>query len=290
VSHFDWYSGSFHGDHAGFVGAVCERAGACVESREKGRHGFAHAVRLRADRGFHALVQWGGALHGDRVHAAFSGWRTNEGAELFRELVPWHRLSRVDVAEDLVGDGAMSELRRLSSAIARQHGVKRCRIVPDDEGAGETIYIGSRTSPVFARIYEKGKQLRADREHIDAAQLAVDLKGHPLEAWVRCEVEIKPKSQAKDPRLAHLAPDAYWGAAQWSADLFERLGGAHVERIRVGSVWRPDDYTRTVRALVGQYGRFLESLCDDLGSWACVGAQLGDEIAAARARKAGGRS
>lgn len=254
---------------------------------EKGRHGFAHAVRLRADRGFHALVQWGGEMHGDRVHAAFSGWRAGEGAALFRELVPEHRVSRVDVAEDVVGDDAMAELRRLSWSVARSHGLKRCRIVPDDDGAGETIYLGSRSSPVFARIYEKGKQLQQERgnEYIDAAQLASDLKGHPVESWVRCEVEIKPKSHAK-AAMGHLAADEYWGASPWTQDLYKRITGAHVERVNVGSVWRPDDYARTMGALLDQYGRFLEGLVDDLGSWSCVGAQIGDELA--RRRKARG--
>lgn len=288
MSHFDWYSGSYHGDHADFVGAICERLRAGVDGgREKGRHGFAHALRLRGDRGLHALVQWGGELHGDRVHAAFSGSRAGDGAALFRELVPQHRVSRVDVAEDVVGEGALRELQRLSGKVARSHGLKRCRVVPDDAAGGETIYVGSRSSPVFVRIYEKGKQLKATGEMVDAAQLAVDLKGHPVDSWVRCEIEVKPKSHAK-AAMSHLAAEAFWGTSPWSADLYHGLTGARVERVVVGSVWRPDDYTRTMRALVGQYGRFLEGLHSDLGSWSCVGLQLGDELAKAREARGDG--
>lgn len=49
-------------------------------------------------------------------------------------------------------------------------------------GSGETIYIGSRTSETFARIYDKNKE-----------QAASNPEFKPLPHWVRFELEIKKR-------------------------------------------------------------------------------------------------
>ena len=282
MSHFDWYSGSYRGDHRLVATAVCENIGAFLEGPiSKGRHGFASKAHLQADRGLSCTIQWGGDLHGDLVHVAFSGWRSGEGASLLRDVVPQHRVSRVDVAEDVCGPGAFSQLQKLSSRIARDHGLKRSRIVPDNPMSGRTVYVGSRTSPVFVRIYEKGKQVLTSHARgatmVDAQQLGVDLKGYPIESWARCEVEVKPKAHARSD-LAHLPPERFWGCSEWTSALYRDLSGSDIERINVGSVWQADDLSRTVRSMLKQYGRTLERLHADLGSWECVGLQLGHEL------------
>jgi DNA relaxase NicK len=197
----------------------------------------------------------------------------------------------VDVAEDVCGPGAYGQLQRISARVARDHGLKRSRIVPDNPLSGRTVYLGSRTSTVFVRIYEKGKQVIAGVSSgaatVDAQQLGVDLQGHPLDTWARCEVEVKPKAHARQ-ELVRLAPEQFWGCASWTADLYKDLSGSDVERINVGSVWQADDLTRTVRSMLNQYGRTLERLHADLGSWECVGLQLGDELAQLRSPSARG--
>lgn len=277
MSKFDWYSASYRGSHALVVGAVEEKLGGWVEKAEKGRHGFENALRLRADRGFHAFTQWGGSLHGDLVHVAFSGGRSGEGAQLLRELAPGHRVSRVDVAEDIVGPRALAELSRLSARVARDHGVKRTRILPDNRDEGLTIYLGSRLSPVFGRIYEKGKQLKHSDLQVDEVALNEELKGYPLESWVRCEIEVKPQSHAKG-YVAGLSPEEVWGCSGWSADLFHQLTGIESPRVSVGAIWKADDLTRATAHLVEQYGATLRALRALEGSWPAVGALLGDMV------------
>lgn len=143
---------------------------------------------------------------------------------------------------------------------------------------GRTIYLGSRSSPCFVRIYEKGKQVLSQAHSVDLDSLRHEFRGNDLTHWVRCELEVKPKSNARGG-LSHLEPDAYWGASRWTADLAQALTGDEYARIRIGSVHRATDAERTMRAMLTQYGRFLHSLRDDLGSWDCVGLQLGDELA-----------
>lgn len=281
MSHFDWYSGSYRGDHSVIVRAVVANLDAYGKGVRKGFHGFEKSLRLEADRGLACQVQWGGDLHGDLVHVAFSGWRSGEGAVLLRDVVPEHRVSRVDVAEDVCGPGSYSQLQRLSARVARAHNLKRSRIVPDNPIAGRTVYLGARTSPVFVRIYEKGKQVLGELEkgtlQVDPALLGVDLQGHPIETWARCEIEVKPKAHAREA-LARYEPEQFWGCSDWSARLYRDLAGVEVPRIRVGSVWQADDLSRTVRSMLKQYGPTLEKLCVQLGSWQCVGLQLGDEL------------
>jgi DNA relaxase NicK len=201
--------------------------------------------------------------------------------------VPQHRVSRVDVAVDFAGDRAWSTLRALGMRVGRAHKVKRSEIVPDESSEGRTLYIGSRTSPAFCRIYEKGKQVLSGKEVIDFSGLSEELRGEPLDTWVRAELEVKPKAHIKSV-LSQLPPENFWGVSEWSCDVYRELGGSDVPRISVGSVWRADDYTRTVRALVRQYGRFLERMADDLGAWDCVGLQLREELAELRKVSRGG--
>ena len=293
MSHFDWYSGSYRGDPRRVGDAVLANMGAELSGPvSKGRHGFERAARFAGPRGLACTVQWGGHLHGDLVHVAFSGWRAGDGAELLRDVVPEHRVSRVDVAEDLCGPGAYSELQKLSARVARDHGITRSRIVPDNPLSGRTVYVGSRQSPVFVRIYEKGKQVAAaisgGSSKVDAQQLGVDLKGHALQTWARCEIEVKPKAHARS-ELAHFPPESFWGCAEWTASLYRELRGVDVPRVKVGSVWQADDLSRLVRSMLAQYGRTLERLHHDHGSWCAVGNYLGDELQAIRNPKPRGR-
>lgn len=138
--------------------------------------------------------------------------------------------------------------------------------------------MGSRKSPVFCRIYEKGKQVLAGREHVEAEQLPADLKGHNLSSWVRCEIEVKPKPRIAREALAGYSPDAVWGVSDWTNELREHLGSPSVERINVGSVWKASATERMWRSLMAQYGAFLEDQASDLGSWECVGLQASHEL------------
>lgn len=66
----------------------------------------------------------------------------------------------------------------------------------NDTNEGKTFYIGSRQSPKFTRVYEKGKQL-----------------GEETSKWVRFEIEFKSGGHAYIPFEILVTPDAFWSGA-----------------------------------------------------------------------------
>lgn len=106
------------------------------------------------------------------------------------------RLTRVDVAaDDFAGAYPIHmAIQWLEAGSFDNRGQKPKRQLVDDfdSGEGKTLYIGSRQSEKFLRVYEKGREL-----------------GDPASEWVRYEAEFKA-SRRKELTLDILRdPDAY---------------------------------------------------------------------------------
>jgi hypothetical protein len=270
MSKFDAYWATFWGEEAIFQGDVvprlfdsvivefARRLGAEIDQPQyKLPGGYAEAFNLVKDGDVlcHFLTGGSGSAagsHGIRVQGAASP----QVAKLIRELVPQHGLSRVDVAEDYCGEGVFDFLVGLAEGVALEHRVELRR-----EGAGwydhqrdkgRTLYVGSRKSAVFMRIYERGKKLLGEGQQADPN-------------YVRVEIEIKPSSKAKR-LLGFVEPDAFWGAAAWTKALYVLMGSDELERIKVGTVWSKPDMERTIQALARQYGAALMRLREQAGS------------------------
>jgi hypothetical protein len=171
-----------------------------------GRFNYLHAstVTLGDDR--IATVLHGGPNGQPNVEA--SGEQAPALADLLRSKGP-HRVTRCDVAVDLYGQGVYRQLEAIGLAIAEQHRLKSQRIHhPLNEHLGSTLYLGSRKSPLFARIYEKGKADAAKYGHQDA----------DLDPWVRLELEVKPEKEMK-ALASTLPPEAFWGCGVWTRQL-----------------------------------------------------------------------
>lgn len=132
---------------------------------------------------------------------------------------------------------------------------------------GRTLYLGSRSSSVFARLYEKGKE-----------QLAKGNDEAPAD-WVRLELVYRPKGRPAREAASHLSPLDMWGVALWSRSLLDAVSGVKVARAAL-SAYQPGDDERALRALVRQYGATLERLRDRLGSDEAVGKWIMRKIAA----------
>jgi len=233
------------------VDAVLESAGegASVESG-RGRFNYVNSTTVSVGGDRVATVLHGGSNGHPNVEA--SGERAPALAELLRARGP-HRVTRCDVAVDLYGEGVFQGVELIAHGIAADHGLKLRKIAsPIDRSAGETVYIGSRDSSVFGRIYEKGK---ADAAAYGGASPAT------LNLWVRVELEVKPAKEMK-ALAASMAPEAFWGVSTWTARLAaEALAMApdpipfHPRRTAT------DD--RAFAFMCAQYRNLLRRRCDD---------------------------
>lgn len=272
---FDWYAGTVHGleNPMVVVGALRELLPVSEVQEARGLHGYRQRFRLLGREGGElASVMVGGIEH---PHAWASGQDTPAFVEAFRTAFPRHRVSRMDAAEDFDREGSYLQLRGVCKAVRERTGVKGREIVPDQPEDGRTYYLGSPSSPVRTRLYEKGLQERA-RTIGDPD----DISPH----WTRLEAQVRPQKAARDT-AATATPEQAWGYAQWLQTLASESMGLDIPRVQ-GRVWQPSDDERALTFMAEQYAAPLDRLRLELGDWACVGLQLGEMVRAHMARKA----
>lgn len=270
MSKFDAYWATFRGESALYRGELvprlfdsvlvdmCRELDATPEipkSKLPGGYQEAYALVRGGEVVCHMLTGGTGSAegtHGIRVQGAASP----EVAKLIRELVPSHAPSRIDVAEDFCGEGFFDWIvpRVEEIAIRRRVSLRR-----EGEGwyehqrdKGRTLYIGSRDSVVFGRIYERGKKLLGEGQQADPN-------------YVRIELQVQPKSKSKS-LLGMVEPDGFWGASAWTKELATLMGADQVQRIKCGTVWSKPDIQRSIQALARQYGQTLLDLVNMAGS------------------------
>lgn len=271
MSKFDAYWATFRGDSAVYRGQVVPRLfdAVCVDfcreldatpeiPKSKLPGGYQEAYQLVSSGGdvlCYMLTGGTGSAegtHGIRVQGAASP----QVAKLIRELLPSHSVSRCDVAEDFCGEGFFDWIVGKAEEIAMRRGVLLERVgegwYPHQRDKGRTLYVGSRKSTVFLRIYERGKKLLGEGQQADPN-------------YVRVEMQVQPKSRAKS-LLGMVEPDGFWGASSWTKELAQVMGADHVQRIKVGTVWSKPDMQRSIQALARQYGQTLLDLVQVAGS------------------------
>jgi hypothetical protein len=177
-------------------------------------------------------------------------------AEVLRSEFPRHRVSRLDSCEDYHHKDAYPYLRNIGLRIAKQFNVKVREItkpLPESDD-GCTLYIGSPSSAIEVRIYEKAKQLRVGSE------------------WVRAELQVRPQKRVKDV-AAILSPEQLWGLGKWSKALAIELGQTDLQRVDV-QIYQPSDDQRAYRHMLKQYGKMLGRMLATHGSPEAVGGQI----------------
>ena len=157
---------------------------------------------------------------------------------------PDAKITRIDLAhDDLYGDylsvdwfndqddkgGFTNGIRR--STVEQRGSWKRIT------GKGRSLYIGSRTSSKFCRIYEKGKQL-----------------GDKNSNWVRCEVEYKSKDLFI-PLNVLISPSQFFLASYPCFHVFDsKVKPQDFERIQTQE---KITYVDSLALVKKQYGRYL---------------------------------
>jgi hypothetical protein len=138
---------------------------------------------------------------------------------------------------------------------------------------GRTCYLGSPSSHTRLRLYDKAEELRHQFQH-DPVKLATI----PAEL-ARLEVQVRPQTPAAKRAAASVDPVVLMGSAAWTRELMRLVSGLELQPFEAGKVWRQADDDRAYAALLSQYGALLRRVAGDLGSWECLGLQIGNDLA-----------
>lgn len=235
---WDW-SATTHEGYAGVVDDLVAALGAEYVEMGKGLQGWSQSVKAYDAGGYQAgAVYFGGGR--DDVHVV----ATSAAAEAARPAVVGighARTARVDTRvdtllpfEDLRGiceslGGRGTKVTYMESRVLTGDG--------DSDAAGRTLYVGSPTSAVRVRVYEKW----------------LESPGLYVEGTNRVEVQLRPPSRAKEAVSA-------WGPAETfcASKLTRRLAQAlELDIAQPGTLQKSKgtpDLQRSLEAMGDQYG------------------------------------
>lgn len=273
MARFDWYQAT--------VGAEVPDIRACLsdlverpvwEPQKRAKQGYAFADHLIGPDGTAAQIWWGGSH--PFPHVVLSGGDAHEGAMLLRARWPEEQaVSRVDSCIDYIEPGAYDRLQGLALQVAAAE-----RVTVGTAGdhlltmKGRTVYLGAPSSHTRLRVYDKAEQLRGVFAK-DPAKLA-EIPEH----LARFECQVRPQTSRARYEASKADPMAVMGSAKWMRVLMGLVAGIELEPWQAGKVWRQSDDDRAYAAVLAQYGGMLKRLRDDLGSWECVGLQIGQDL------------
>lgn len=257
---FDWMQATIREDVDTITATVAGALRGDVEEA-RGLNGYRASRFIKRDDETLARLLYGG---NGNPHLMASGAATDEVVPVLRSS--WagiHEVTRMDSAQDFDQVGGYDRLRSVLLDVGSSARLADMEIVSNKGGVrSRTTYLGSPSSRVRVRLYEKGC-MQHQLGDVEASL-----------GWVRLEGQFRPTGQ--DARLAASALDPVesWGLSAWTRDLARAAFGADVERVTMQPKREPD-YTRAVEALRRQYGGVLERALRVEGSWDKVGQLLG---------------
>jgi hypothetical protein len=191
-------------------------------------------------------------------------------------------VTRADVREDFSDAGAFDRILPQLVEVAKAHRVKL-----DTRGdhlltmQGRTVYLGSPSSAVRQRLYDKAAELRS-KFAADPVKLAT-----VPEHLTRLEAQVRPQTAEAKLAFSTIEPMDVMGSSAWLREVWRRVAGMELEPVQVGKPWRQSDDERSYAYMLSQYGRLLERMKQDAGSWECVGLQIGHDLAEREKAKRG---
>lgn len=268
---FDWYQATIPAPVDDVLEACCDLAETVSLEHSKGMHGYATRTAVMADGS-----PVGHVLHGGThayPHVQFTSDAAQAGADLIRARFPEHFVTRVDACEDFDEEGAFDRILPVLLQAAERH-----RVRVDTRGdhllrrEARTVYLGAPSSAVRLRQYDKAAELRAKFAR-DPVRLAM-----VPQSLTRLEAQVRPQTQVSRQLFASIEPMAVMGSSPWLRDVWRQIAGLDLEPVQVGKPWRQSDDERAYSYLLAQYGGLLARMKEDLGSWACVGEQIGFDL------------
>lgn len=276
---FDWYQATIPHPVDDVVEALSDLHRDQLRiSHQRGMHGYAQSTVLCHEVLGDLARIWHGGTH-PHPHATVSGQWAQPGAELIRTSFPDHTVSRLDVKEDFDGEDTFDRMQAQLLDVAT-----RCRVKVDTRGdhlltkKGRSTYLGSVKADVRMRLYDKAEEMRSklapSRHNPDEWYRMHGVPDH----LTRLEAQIRPHTREAKRVFASIDPVDALGSSAWMREVWKQVAGLDLRPVQVGKGYRQSDDERAYRYLLAHYGGVLRRLQADLGSWECVGLQLGDDL------------
>lgn len=237
-----------------------EHLGGEWEAEAKGRNGYCHHWVLVRDGETicSGLSEGTGDAAGSHQIEAQGHYAVEVREALNATIGPTgYATARRDTCFDFIDDDAFTMFHQLA-AIGRlmcqqewmgYEQMGKGWLVP---GGTMTIYLGSRSSVAYMRIYTRGLKTLAEGGQDDPRR-------------VRVEIEVKPSKKAGKESLSMVDDHALFGCAKWSQEFMRRAGIEGIDRVKVGAIWKPSDQDKAIHHLMTQYGGLLRDLLDKNG-------------------------
>lgn len=257
---FDWMQKTIHEDPAEIFDVLAGTLGAELESG-RGLNGYHRSMGVVKDGETLARVLYGGPNGWPNV--VTSGAATDDVEPVIRGAWDSAEVTRMDSAQDFDEEGGYDTVRAFLVEMHERSRVAKFEIESTKNGVrSRTIYLGSPSSRVRVRLYEKGRF-----EH----QLG---NAGASENWFRLEAQIRPTGSVARQRAGELDAAEAWGFSRWTRELAHVALGLEVAAVTMQAKREPD-YMRAVRAMQRQYTATLEKALAVEGSWEAVGKLLG---------------
>jgi len=200
---------------AGMLYEITGHIGPWVEE-ERGAYGYTNTAKAESG----ASVLYSVPIGSNGVHIRYPGTSLGLGlSELEFHCKLGHAFTRIDIATDIVLDQPFDIggwYSMLQSKKVETRAKKNSLML---SSTGKTLYVGSRTSEKFLRIYDKGGE-----------------QGEEKGLWLRAELEVKGRSAG---RLAEeifrrgidIIPKIINGFCSFDSALWHDWIGSDVERI-----------------------------------------------------------
>lgn len=258
---FDWYQATIEREPDWIKSALMEASGGeWVTSTPTARSERTDSLCVDGEP-ILDLYQGGRYMH---PHAKSTGSRAHAASTIIRTGCPEHLVARADVCEDLEAPGWFDHAFGVMRDLALAKGMKPERVGDwDSPQTSRTFRVGSPTSPVLCRLYEKGMEQRAKNpQHAD--DYSPD--------WSRLEVQVRPPKREAKLSLASRPASEFWGCAKWTRTLAAQLLDVDAPRVDMAS-WtgRSADLERREFFMVSQYASTLLERADLVGSDAAAG-------------------
>jgi len=266
---FDWYRATvkhrFWKTHVS--PALLKAFPDAVGEEVKPLYGYERAVALMVDGDRVATVMTGG--NAETAFIEGSGFYSARVRDALLSSGAPFRPSRMDACLDYDEVGLADALFDFGLWYANQNGLKINQVGDWHNGKGRTLYIGSRSSPVYMRIYEKGHKAIADGDE--------NASPH----WVRVEIEVKPDKKRREAFCELEASDLF--RCGWVADFMAALFVKEIARVPVGYQRSQTTVARQRRWLVKNGRRIIAKWLQDFDTpeqWGRAVAELIEEVSA----------